>query len=224
MKKTTIFCSILLAFSMLFTACNGCSKPTPEPEPEFTGYNFDEVVINDYDYIASQHEHFEFREAEARFDSVLSVDCENRINYVGTTFQCWDKVNMIFHTPDTARLNGFIAFAESIETEKEWTIDTNDVDYRMHLQFNDAVIECGEMNARNPISFDSCMKIVEPYRDQLHTRALTLRRFIDPRMPENPQYIFGTGVVIVDVLTGEVGTLKDYNDTILESGVKVIAD
>ena len=61
----------------------------------------------------------------------------------------------------------------------------------MNLQFNDAVIECGELNARNPITFDSCMKIIEPYRSELHTGALTLRRFIDPRLPENPLYIFG---------------------------------
>ena len=121
-------------------------------------------------------------------------------------------------------LNGFIEFAESIESWKTWTIDTNDVDYKMHLQFNDAVIECGEMNARNPISFDSCMKIIGPYSDQIHTRALTLRRFINSRLPENTQYIFGTGVVIVDAITGEVGYLKECNDTILEPGMEVIAD
>jgi hypothetical protein len=115
---------------------------------------------------------------------------------------------MIFHTPDTARLNGFVKFAESIESWKTWTIDTNDVDYRMHLQFDDVVIEDGELNPRNPVSFDSCMKIVEPYKDKLHTRALTFRRFIDPRLPENPQYIFGTGIVTVDAITGEVGVLK----------------
>lgn len=207
MKKTTILCSFLLAFSMLFTACNSCSKPTPEPEPEFTGYNFDEVIINDYDYIASQYEHFEMYEADARFDSALSIECENKINYVKTTFQCEDTVNMILHTPDTATLNSFIAFAETISTWKTWTIDTNDTDYRMHLIFEDLVIECGDFEARNPITFDSCMKIVEPYREQLNTRALTLRRFISPGTPDNAQYVFGTGTIIVDVVTGEVGTL-----------------
>ena len=204
MKK--VFYLLMSVVMFAFASCTSC-KHDPV-EPVFNGYDFDEVVINDYDYIASQHEHFAFREAEARFDSVLSMSNDNTINYVGTTFQCDEIVNMIFHTPDTARLNGFIKFAESIETWKQWTIDTNDVDYRMHLQFKDVVIECGELNARNPITFDSCMKIVEPYREQLHTRALTLRRFIDPRLPENPQYIFGTGVVIVDVITGEVGDLN----------------
>lgn len=201
-----VFYFLMSVVMLAFASCTSC-KHDPV-EPVFNGYDFDEVVINDYDYIASQHEHFAFREAEARFDSVLSMSNDNTINYVGTTFQCDEIVNMIFHTPDTARLNGFIKFAESIETWKQWTIDTNDVDYRMHLQFKDVVIECGELNARNPITFDSCMKIVEPYREQLHTRALTLRRFIDPRLPENPQYIFGTGVVIVDVITGEVGDLN----------------
>jgi hypothetical protein len=62
-KLTSILCIGMLAFSMLFTACNSCSKP--EPEPEFTGYNFDEVIIADYDLIASQEEHFFFRTAEA---------------------------------------------------------------------------------------------------------------------------------------------------------------
>ena len=215
MKKVFYFLMSVAVLGM--ASCSSC-KHDPV-EPVFEGYDFDKVIAADYDYIASQHEHFQFREAEARFDSVLSLDCENRINYVGTTFQCDDIVNMIFHTPDTARLNGFIEFAESIGTWKEWTIDTTDVDYVMYLNFKDAVIECGELNARNPVSFDSCMTIVEPYRDQLHTRALTLRRFIDPRLPQNPQYIFGIGTVIVDVITGEVSTLME-GDFVSNSIVK----
>jgi hypothetical protein len=90
-----------------------------------------------------------------------------------------------------------------------YEIDTTDVDFCVYLRFSDAILECAEINARNPITFDSCMTIVEPYRDELHTRALTLRRFLDPREPENPQYIFGTGNVMVDVITGEVSSTKD---------------
>ena len=204
MKK--IFCLLMGVVMLALASCTSC-KHDPV-DPVFEGYNFDEVVVTDYDYIASQHEHFIFRSAEARFDSVLSTDYENRINYVGTAFQCGTIVNMIFHTADTNKLNQIIGFIDTIGTWKEYTIDTNDVDYRLHLQFKDAILECGELNARNPVTFDSCMKIIEPYRDRLHTRALTLRRFIDPRLPENGQYIFGPGILIVDVITGEVGTLK----------------
>lgn len=217
-KLTSILCIGMLAFSMLFTACNSCSKP--EPEPEFTGYNFDEVVIADYDLIASQEEHFFFRTAEARFDSVLAFSDCNTINYVATTFQCGHTVHMIFHTTDTIRMKEIMEFVETIGTWKEYTVDTTDVDYRVYLKFNDAVLECGELNARNPITFDSCMSIAKPYREDLRTRAFTLRRFVDPRMPENPQYIFGAGLLMVDVINGEVKTCNEMNDTTIDMGIK----
>ena len=224
-KLKSILCISMMALSMLFAACNSCSKPTPEPEPVFAGYNFDNTVIGDYDYIASQEEMFMFRTAEVRFDSTLTKECENQINYVVTWFQCGHYVNMIFHTPDTNRMKEIMEFIDMISTDKSYKIDTNETDFRVHLRFNDAILECGEINARNPITFDSCMKIVEPYKDQLRTRVITLRKFIDPRLPENPLYIFGNGILTVDAVTGEVGTLKESNDTvmlspsILESGI-----
>jgi hypothetical protein len=207
MKK--ILFVFVAAFAMLFTACNSCSKPEPTPEPVFSGYNFDEVIASDYDYIASQFDHFFFRTAEARFDSVLAKSDCNTLNYVGTTFQCGHHVHQFFHTTDTIRLKKLVEYAEMISTWKEWSIDTTEVDYVMYLEFEDAVLECGELNARNPITFDSCMKIIEPVRNELYTKALTLRRFLDPREPENAQYIFGTGNVIVDVITGEISSVRN---------------
>lgn len=206
MKKfLNIFAILMMAFCIAFTACNRCSKPTPEPQPIFTGYNFDEIVTTDYDYIAGTHEKFYFREVESRFEDVLS-QCKgkSKVNYIATWFQCGPNVNMIFHTPDTNMMNDIMEFIGSIKTEKSFTIDTNDVDFRVHLIFHDNILECGEIYARNPITFDSCMNLVKPCKDQLHTRALTLRKFLDPREPENPQYIFGSGVVMVDAITGEV--------------------
>lgn len=214
MKKVTSFlCIGLMSLSVLFSACNSCSRPTPEPEPTFAGYNFDEVIIDDYDYIASQEQDFVFREADARFDSVLSMSSSNTINYVATTFQCGPLVHMFFHTADTNRMNEIVKFIESIGTWKEFAIDTTDVDYCVYLKFKDNVLECGELNARNPVTFDSCMTIAEPYREELHTRAFTLRRFVDPRLPENAQYIFGDGIMTVDAITGEVSSLHECEET-----------
>lgn len=208
-KILTLF--VAAAFSIAMIGCQSCHRtdPEPQPEPVFVGYDFNEVIINDYDYIASQFEHFQFRSAEARFDSVLAFSNDNTISYVSTWFQCGEFVNTFFHTSDTNRMKSIMEFINSIGTEKYYEIDTTDVDFCVYLKFSDAILECAEINARNPITFDSCMTIVEPYRDELHTRALTLRRFLDPREPENTQYIFGTGNVMVDAITGEVSSTKD---------------
>lgn len=223
MKKIcNILAIFMMALCMVFASCNSCTKPTPEPV--FAGYNFDEVTIADYDYIASQEQDFVFRTVEARFDSVLTQECDNKINYINTWFQCGPMVNMIFHTPDTNRVNSIMEFYESISTEKSYKIDTTDVDFKIHLIFHDNIIECGEINARNPITFDSCMTIVAPIKDQLYTRVLTIRRFLDPRMPENPMYIFGQGNVMVDVITGELmadETNEEIPTVKFESGLEM---
>lgn len=205
MKKTKIIlCAAMVMFAMLFSACKSCSKPTPEPKPVFAGYNLDEVITSDYNRIDESANVFVFREVDAYFDSVLSESNCNTINYIATKFQCGAFVNMIFHTPDTTMLNKIVDFANGIETEKEYTIDTNTLDYTMWLRFADVILECGPLAAHYPVTFDSCMSIMQPYRDQLHTRALTIRCLLEPGTPDNGLYIFGTGIYAVNAVTGEV--------------------
>lgn len=180
MKKiTSLFCILLFAFCMMFSACTGCSNTNPEPA---TGYNYDEIVTADYDYIASQYNDFKFYEVDVLFKEILSNDSvAPEIESIQTVFQCGDTCVRILHSHgenDTIREAGF------------W-------------------LECMEMSAYNAVNFDSCMSIVEPYRSELKTRALTFRRVLAPPFPENGQYIFGTGILVVDSKDGHVESWKD---------------
>lgn len=185
MKKiTSIFCILLFAFCMMFTACNSCSKPTPEP---VQGYNYDEVVVADYDYIASQYPDFKFYEVDVVFDTAVA-NPNAYIKALQTVFQVNDTCIRIRHNED-------------------FTTDT--------LVVQDYWLECMPMNARNAVNFDSCMSIIEPYRDKLNNCRMTFRRILAPPFPENGQYIFGPGLLVVDAATGEIVDWDKTNDTVV---------
>lgn len=182
MKKTSKFFAIfLMALCMLFGACTGCSN-TPEPK----GYNYDEVVTADYDYIASQFPGFNFYEADVVFDTAVACP-DAYIKAIRTVFQINDTCILICHNEDM-------------------TTDTQIV--------NDYWLECMPMNARNAVNFDSCMKIIEPYRADLNNCRMTFRRVLAPPVPENGQYIFGPGLLVVDAATGEIVDWDKTNDTV----------
>lgn len=173
MKK--IFILGLMAFvAMLGVSCNSCHRTDPTPEPK--GYNYDEIVKADYDYIASQFQDFKFYEADVVFDTAVAVP-DAYIIAIQTVFQVNDTCIRIRHNDD-------------------FTTDT--------LIDNDYWLECMPMNAYNAVDFDSCMTIIEPYRGKLNNCRMTFRRVLAPPFPENGQYIFGPGLLVVDAATGEI--------------------
>lgn len=172
MKKiTSLFCIMLLALCMMFSACTGCSNTEPTE-----GYNFDKVVQADYDYVASQYKDFHFYEVDVLYKDILSAETTPEIVSIKTVFQVGDTCIQFMHKDgkdDTTYTEGWY-------------------------------LECMDMNAYNAINYDSCMSIVEPYRSELKTRALTFRRVLAPPFPENGQYIFGTGILVVDSKDGHI--------------------
>lgn len=183
MRKILIFTAIVMM--ALASASCGCYRGGSEPQPEDTtscGYDYDSVVAADYDYIASQYQAFRFLEADVVFDTLLDAGTDARIISIGTVFQAGDTCIMIFHNPGKC--------GEEPEIVKE----------------NDHWMECMDMSARNPISFDSCMSMVEPYMCNLPTRKMTFRRRVGPPFPKHGEYIFGNGYLFVESHTGEINT------------------
>lgn len=176
MKKLFVILATVL-FAVAMTSCKSCSKPD---EPK--GWNYDEVVKADYDYIASQYSPFYFYEVDVLFDTILPC----REAYV-------ESIRTVFQYEDTCPENSFVIF---IEHNADMTTDT--------IIEKGYWLECMNMSAYNAVSFDSCMNIIEPYRDTLLTRAMTFRRVLAPPFPENGQYIFGVGILVVDSKTGQI--------------------
>ena len=52
------------------------------------------------------------------------------------------------------------------------------------------------------------LAIIELYRCELPTRAVTFRRPLAPPFPKNGQWIIGVGLLFIDGETGEI-----WNDT-----------
>ena len=181
MKKILI-CGLMAMFAIFAVSCNSCHRDNPEPK----GYNYDEIVKGDYDYIASQFQDFKFYEADVVFDTAVAIP-DAYIVAIQTVFQVNDTCIRIRHNDD-------------------FTTDT--------LFDNDYWLECMPMNAYNAVNFDSCMTIIEPYRGKLNNCRMTFRRVLAPPFPENGQYIFGPGLLVVDAATGEI---VDWDN----NGVKV---
>lgn len=189
MKK--ILGIFLMAICMFFASCNSCHRPDPTPVAQ--GYDYDAVVVEDYDYIASQYADFKFYEVDVVFDTAVA-NPNAYIKAIQTVFQVNDTCIRIQHNED-------------------YTTDT--------LYDNDYWLECMPMNARNAVNFDSCMTIIAPYRDQLNNCRMTFRRVLAPPFPENGQYIFGPGLIVVDAATGEIVDWGQIHpEGVKESGLK----
>ena len=181
MKKILI-CGLMAMFAIFAVSCNSCHRDNPEP---VKGYNYDETVIGDYDYIASQYPDFKFYEVDVVYDTAVAVPGAYILK-LQTVFQINDTCIRIRHNED-------------------FTTDT--------LIVKDYWLECMPMNARNAVNYDSCMKIIEPYRANLNNCRLTFRRVLAPPFPENGQYIFGPGLLVVDAATGEIVNWDDNDET-----------
>lgn len=171
---------IMMALCMCFVACNGHKKKAADGFIS-EGYNYEQVVKADYDFIAGKYSDFRFYEVDVLFKDVLCNEGTPEIISIRTVFQCNDTCIMFLHShgeEDTTYVQGY------------W-------------------LECMDMSAYNAVTYDSCMTIIEPYRHNMYTRALTFRRVLAPPFPEHGQYIFGKGVVVVDSYDGHVESWID---------------
>ena len=187
---------LMLALCLLLSACNSCQtkggKQEPAPVETTTGYNYDSIVAADHDFVASQYQAFRFLEADAEFSGILSETENPTVDYIRTVFQYGDTCIIIEHPYK--------------EYDGEPVVTKN---YGHWLG-------CAELTARNAVSLDSCMKIIQPNIKDLDTRYLTFRRIVGPPFPEHGEYIFGHGLLFVDCATGDVrgdGTLSGKLDS-----------
>lgn len=171
---------LIMCLLVTFTSCDRNKKQSdPQDKPVATlAYDYDKVVAEDYDYVASQYKVFRFLEVDAMFDKMLTEEGDVNVISLRTIFQAGDTCIMIEHP------EGYIDSMPIITKE------------------NDYWMECGVINARNAVTLDSCMKLIEPYRCMLPTRRLTFRRLIGPPFPEHGEFIFGNGMLFVDATTG----------------------
>lgn len=160
------------------------------------GYDFDKVVQSDYDYIASQYEDFKFYEVDVLYKDILSNEGTPEIVSIKTVFQVGDTCVQFMHNDGKD---------DTTYVQGYW-------------------LECMDMNAYNAVNYDSCMRIVEPYRSELETRALTFRRVLAPPFPENGQYIFGTGILVVDSKDGHIERWDNKVPTATLSDEKPVTD
>lgn len=170
----------MVAVALLATTLVSCHQKKTEQLTSIQGYDFDKVVVEDYDFVASQYQQFFFYEADAVFNDVLSSDGDHYITSVKTIFQVGDTCIMIEHLDGQYEDEPIINYIAG-----HW-------------------MECMEMNARNKVSFSHCMDIHQDKIKELRTRYMTMRRILAPPFPENAQYIFGKGLMIVDAQTGEI--------------------
>jgi len=180
-KCGTFTLMLLMCMLMVFTSCDRRQKNVTPPEDKPVAaltYDYDKVVIEDYDWIASQYKIFRFLEVDAMFDKLLTEEGDINVMSIRTIFQVGDTCIMIEHP------EGYVDSMPIITKE------------------NDYWMECGVINARNAVTLDSCMKLIEPYRCMLPTRHLTFRRLIGPPFPEHGEFIFGNGMLFVDAATG----------------------
>ncbi len=185
MKKVFIY-GIMAMFALFGTSCS-CNR---ESQPVFSGYNYDEVVCADYDFVASQYDDFKFYEVDVIFDTTLNIEGNRYIYGIATVFQAKDTCVIIEHE------NG----NEPVVTK-----------------VNDFWAGCSEMDVNPPVTFDSCMLIIDTLRSNLNTRYMTYRRILAKPFPKNGQYIFGCGLIGVDGVTGE---LVKFDANFQESGFK----
>ena len=182
MKKFLLFVMVVIAIVM--TSCSGCKKQEPvNPEPvapvEFVSYNVDSVMIADYDLMAGSYQDFHYYETDILLDTTFDEGGTNVI-YMRNIFQAGDSCYMFFHSEGV----------DSIVVLEGWWL------------------ECMDMVARNKIGWNDMLAIVEPYRCELPTRAVTFRRPLAPPFPKNGQWIIGVGLLFIDGETGEI-----WNDT-----------
>lgn len=193
MKKIiSAICMLMLAVMLTFStvSCSSFSNnrdaaPTDTVE---LFYDYNQTLIEDFDWVASQYEAFRFLEADAVFDTIVSETEHPNVVSITTIFQVEDTCITIEHPEDMRDSLPIIT------------------------KINDIWMECMAINARTPVTLDSVLKIADPYKEMLNTRMLTLRRLVGPPFPEHAEYIFGNGILFIDAVTGDVRLEEESED------------
>lgn len=183
MKRILIIIAAATMAAMLAVSCGrnrGGGNTEPADTADVCYYNYDSVANADWDWMAEHYKVFLFYEADVVLDTMLDAGTDAGAISVATVFQAGDTCVMFFHNPGKCR--------EEPEITKE----------------NDNWSECMAMTPNNPISLDSCLRMIGPYRCNLPTRKVTVRRRVGPPFPKHGEYIFGNGYVFVDSHTGEI--------------------
>ena len=181
---------VAMVMAVSFSSCKSCSTEKPIIPADTTiviadELNVDSLMIADYDYIASQYKTFHFYEADIHFDKTID-------NEDATV----DGLRTIFQVEDTC-----IAF--------EHYVDCTDT-----LMVIGHWAGCSDLNSRVPVSFDSCMTIVNDIRGDLKTQFVTFRRILAPPFPKHGWWIFSNGKYAIDSYSGESVIMPELEDNL----------
>lgn len=181
MKK--FFQMLLIVAAMLmtvsFSSCKSCSSekqiiPIDTTSVDADELNVQNILIADYDYIAGQYKTYHFYEADIHFDMTIDND-EAAVDAVRTIFQVGDTCIAFEH---------YVGCTDTLMVLGHWG-------------------GCSDLNPRMPVSFDSCMTLVNDIRGDLKTQFVTFRRILAPPFPKHGWWIFSNGKYAIDSYTGE---------------------
>lgn len=198
---------LLMGVSMLsMMSCNSCNK---DPEPVFTGYDFEAVIASDHKNMVEQYgDSVAFYEAQAWYKHEMYVVDSNYIVMIRNVFQYKDTSISVFHVMDSTKLDELIEYAGRIKSWSVYTIDTNKFDYTLTLIVNDFWMEDQAMNLNNVnVTLDSALTIVRGLEHEATNSVfVVMRQPLCPPFPTNPYYIFGNKgqYAEIDSKTGEV--------------------
>lgn len=199
MKKIfSIMCLMIMALVSLVSCDQKCTNgkvPVPldsclnETETPVNGYNFEEVVKVDNDFVLNKYESSVFFEVDAVLDGYVDEETELNVQEIKTIFHDYKK------KPSVIIVLREGAYGEDPAISK---LDTLLMDYLpiklpLELTLQQAIEKLKESDIKLP-----------------HSDIVVLKNPLRPEA-DSPLYIFGqnsTGYVAVDAVTGEVGTYK----------------
>ena len=206
MRKTINF--LAMAFVMFFIAIS--CKPKEEPVV-FTGYNFEEVLQNDYQIMQDLYQDsFIFYESMISYQYNLDtcVEC-NPITKIINVFQKDEYVYMVYHFTDTNVFREINDLCQWLMTDYTCDIDTNENDYLANLEIHDLWLGDIRIDIDSiGITLDSAYQVLLTVNQKTPASNLaTLRQpLITPPFMTHPVYIFGntTDNIIIDCRSGKV--------------------
>ena len=199
MKKIlSIICIMLMALVSLVSCDQKCTNgkvPVPPDscltEAEYTGngYNFEEVVNVDNDFVLNKYESAVFFEVDAVLDGYVDEETELNVQEIKTIFHDYKK------KPSVIIVLREGAYGEYPAISKLNTVlmDCLPIKLPLELTLQQAIGKLKESDIKLP-----------------HSDIVVLKNPLRPEA-DSPLYIFGqnsTGYVAVDAVTGEVGTYK----------------
>lgn len=199
MKKIfSIMCLMLMALVSLVSCDQKCTNgkvPVPpdscltETETPVNGYNFEEVVKVDNDFVLNKYESAVFFGVDAVLDGYIDEATELNVQEIKTIFHDYKK------KPSVIIVLREGEYGESTEMSSLNTLwmDCLPIKLPLELTLQQAIDKLKESNIKLP-----------------HSNIVVLKNPFRPKA-NSPLYIFGhnsTGYVSVDAVTGEVGAYK----------------